>query len=155
MPKMSRRRIKVAGGQLPYAEHAHIDQRKLTEFALNPEKSDKARGFAVMLGLGPEDWRNLHDQIIERVPDSPLVSLRLETKTGWPEFEVEIPIDGHEGRTAPICTGWMVDERHEPWLVTTHVIHGSASPRSRGSDGGHSEVSTGIRAEDRRADRGV
>jgi hypothetical protein len=151
MSKMPHRRIKVAGGQLPYAEHAYIDRRKLTEFALNPEKSEKARGFAVVLGLGLEDWRELYDQIIERVPSSPLVSIRLETRTGWPEFEVEVPIDGHEGRAAPIRTGWMVDERHEPWLVTTYVCPESARRESREPGVGYSEISTGVRAEDRRA----
>jgi hypothetical protein len=151
MSRMQNRRTKVSGGHLPYAEHAWMDPRKLTEFALNPEKGDKARGFAVKLGLCLADWRDLHDQIIERVSASPLVSICLETRTGWPEFEVEVPIDGHEGRTAPVCTGWMVDERHKPWLVTTHVVHESACPRARESGVGHCEVPTGIRAKDRRS----
>jgi hypothetical protein len=116
-------RIKVAGGTLPYARYAQIDSNKFTEYALNPAKSDKARGFRVKLGFELGDWRDLHDQIIERVPESELISIRTDTRTKWPEWEVEIPIDGRQGKRCPISTGWMVDERHEPWLTTLHVIH--------------------------------
>jgi hypothetical protein len=151
MPTAQKRRIKVSEGRLPYAKHAWMDRRKLTEYALNPDKGDKARGFAVKLGFGLADAGTLHDQIIERVAGSPLVSIRLDTRTGWPEFEVEIPIDGHEGKRCPVSTGWMVDQRHEPWLVTTHVVNEPAGGGLGESGHGHSEVSSGVRVEDGQA----
>ena len=123
MQGQARQRISVAGGRLPYAEHAWIDPRKLTEYALDPDKSDKARGFAVKLGLELADWRYLHDQIIERVRDAPLVNINLHTYTKWPEFTVLVPIEGREGKRGPVATGWMVDDRHAPWLTTLHVTH--------------------------------
>jgi hypothetical protein len=122
--KRSPRRISVAGGRLPYAEHAWIDQRKLTDYALNPDKSDKARGFAVKLGLEVADWRYLHDQILEQVLSAPLAKISLHTRTKWPEFTVHVPIEGRDGKRGPVATGWMVDDRHAPWLTTCHVIPG-------------------------------
>jgi hypothetical protein len=150
MPISPRRRIKVAGGRLPYADHAYIDLRKLTDYALNPEHS-KAHGFEVVLGLKREDAVELHDQIIERVPGGELLSIRVGTDNGWPEFSVEVPIDGHEGRSAPILTGWMVDERHEPWLVTTYVLPGSTCEKVGESGEGGGEVSDWICAKYSRA----
>jgi hypothetical protein len=123
-----RLRIKVRRGRLPYAEHAWIDKRKLTHYALDPDKSDKARGFAIKLGLARDDWLYLHDQIIERIPNCSLVSICLHTRTKWPEFEVHVPIDGREGKCCPISTGWMVDDRHAPWLTTLHVNHEAVEP---------------------------
>jgi hypothetical protein len=125
-------RIKVKRGRLPYAEHAWIERRKLTDYALDPDKSDKARGFAVKLGFDRDDWLNLHDQIIERVPYAKLVKISLTTKTKWPEFTVHVPIDGRDGKCGPISTGWMVDDRHAPWLTTLYVIHEPAGPPRSG-----------------------
>ena len=112
---------------MPYAEYAQIDSRKFTEYAFDPAKSDKARGFWVKLGLELDDWPYLHDQIIERVPEGELVSIRTDTRTKWPEFEVEISVDGRKGKRGPVSTGWMVDARHEPWLTTLHVVHERSS----------------------------
>lgn len=116
-------RISVGKGQLPYAEHAWIDERKLTEYALDPDKSDKARGFAVKLDLYREDWAYLHDQIIERIPHATVYKICLRTHTKWPAFTVVVPIDGRNGKSCPVSTGWMVDDRHAPWLTTLHVVH--------------------------------
>jgi hypothetical protein len=101
---------------------AWIDPPKIRDFALNPEKGDKALGFAPKLGLHRQDWRYLHDQIVERLPYSDLAKINLDTKTKWPEFTVYIEVDGHGGRRALVCTGWMVDARCEPWLTTLHVV---------------------------------
>jgi hypothetical protein len=62
--KQNKVRVTVGKGRLPYAERAWADERKFTEYALNPDKSDKARGFAVKLGIYREDWVYLHDQIM-------------------------------------------------------------------------------------------
>jgi uncharacterized protein DUF6883 len=124
-PKRQRpKRIPVprSGVRLPHADRAVIDPRKLTDYALDPDKGDKARGFVVKLGIDKNDWRFLYEQIVDRVPTSDVVKITLNTWTNWPEFSVLIDIDGRAGKRAQVLTGWMVDDRQTPWLTTLHVI---------------------------------
>ena len=55
---------------LPQADRAHIDARKLRDYALNPDHPKgrhKARVFQSALGVGRDDWEYLRDQILEGI----------------------------------------------------------------------------------------
>lgn len=118
------------GARLPYAAQAGIDPAKLKDYVLNPDVPGKAQGFATELGIRREDWRYLHDQILERLPESDATLFSLPTNDRL-EFTVDISIDGLNGQTRIVETGWSVDARHEPWFVTAWV----KSRRFTGSGG--------------------
>jgi hypothetical protein len=101
---------------LPGAHHAWIPLdplNKIKDFALNVEHhqgGSKAKWFRDRLGIVRDDWEFLHDQILDRLPDCYIADMA--TRTSRPaegvQFGVEIPIDGRDGRSAPIHTGWLV-----------------------------------------------
>jgi hypothetical protein len=108
---------------LPQADRAEVPKDKLHGYALNPEHSTsrhKARVFASALGSGRGDWTFLRDQIIGRVPRSPVTAIRPKPPHGV-EYEVRIEIDGLNGETHPIVTGWLVDAGGVPRLLTAYV----------------------------------
>jgi hypothetical protein len=66
--------------RLPGAERATIPTDKLVRYALDPAHPrgrHKARVFASALGIRKQDWRYLHDQILEALPDAPVRSMRI------------------------------------------------------------------------------
>jgi hypothetical protein len=114
-----RKRIRE-GARLPHVDKAGIDSTKLKDYVLHPDHPDKAQGFATQLGIFRKDWRDLHDQILERLPESHARRLALPTNDRF-EFTVDIPIDGLNGKRRMVVTSWSVDARHEPWFVTAHL----------------------------------
>lgn len=108
---------------LPRADSAEVPPEKLHGYALNPEHltgSHKARVFLSALGIGQHDWIYLRDQILERLPHSPVTALRPKPPYGV-EHEVRIMVDGLNGETHPVVTGWLVPESGSPRLVTLYV----------------------------------
>ena len=114
-----RKRIRE-GARLPYANREGIDRQKLKDYVLEPDASSKAQGFAKRLGITRDDWRFLHDQILERLPDSEAIDWHAPTLDRM-EFTVLVPIDGRNGERRLVSTAWSVDSRHEPWFVTAWV----------------------------------
>jgi hypothetical protein len=111
------------GLSLPRASDAEIPQEKLRDYALNAEHPlgrHKARVFKSTLGIGQEDWRYLSDQILERLEGAPVTAIRPKPPHGL-EYEVRLPIDGLNGETHTIVTGWLVAEAGPPRLLTTYV----------------------------------
>ena len=108
---------------LPRAADAEISADKLRDYALNPDHHlgrHKARVFRSALGIGQEDWRYLRDQILDRLSDAPVTAIRPKPPHGL-EYEVRLPIDGLNGETHAIITGWLVVEEEPPRLLTTYV----------------------------------
>ena len=108
--------------RLPRARTAVIPTDKLAAYALSPEHPrgrHKARVFASALGIGPSDWRYLHDQIIDRVIEAPVRATRITTFGVL--YDVVVLIDGFNGATMPVATIWLVQSDRRPRLVSTWV----------------------------------
>jgi hypothetical protein len=108
---------------LPQADRAEVPEDKLHGYALNsehPTGRHKARVFASALGIGRGDWPFLRAQIVDRVPRSPVTAIRPKPPHGV-EYEVRIEIDGLNGETHPIVTGWLVADAGVPRLLTAYV----------------------------------
>jgi hypothetical protein len=108
--------------RLPGAERARIPTDKLVRYALDPNRPrgrHKARVFAWALGIHTQDWRYLHDQILEALPAAPVRSTRI-TPFGV-AYEVVTPIDGLNGATLPVVTTWIVEGDAAPRLTSTRV----------------------------------
>ncbi len=109
--------------RLPRADEAHIDPRKLRDYALNadhePDGKHKARLFKATLDLDQEDWPYLRDQILDRVRSTPVSAIRAKRENVW-EYELIIQIDGLNGRRHAVVTGWLVEGDDRPRLTTTY-----------------------------------
>jgi len=108
--------------RLPGAESARIPTDKLIRYALDPTHArgqHKARVFASALGITNHDWRYLHDQILEALPEAPVHSTRI-TPFGI-SYEVVVTIDGLNGATHPVVTTWIVEGDEPPRLTSTWV----------------------------------
>jgi hypothetical protein len=111
------------GLSLPRVSDAEVPKEKLRDYALNAEHPvgrHKARVFKSTLGIGHEDWSYLSGQILERLEGAPVTAIRPKPPHGL-EYEVRLPIDGLNGETHTIVTGWLVREGQPPRLLTTYV----------------------------------
>lgn len=100
-----------------------VPAEKLRDYALNPGHSTgthKARVFASALGIARSDWKFLRDQIVSRVGECPVSAIRLKPPYGV-EYEVRIEVDGRNGETHQVITGWLVSEAGAPRLTTAYV----------------------------------
>jgi hypothetical protein len=108
--------------RLPGAERATIPTDKLVRYALDPAHPrgrHKARVFASALGIRKQDWRYLHDQILEALPDAPVRSMRI-TPFGV-AYEVVVDVDGLNGAKMPVVTTWIIEGDAPPRLTSTWV----------------------------------
>jgi hypothetical protein len=108
---------------LPRAELAEVPEDKLRGYALNPNHPTgrhKARVFASALGIGATEWVFLRDQILDRVAGSPVMAIRPRAPYGL-EYEVRIEIDGLNGETHSVITGWLLSNDDPPRLLTAYV----------------------------------
>jgi filamentous hemagglutinin len=108
---------------LPGAEAAQVPDEKLRDYVLDPEHflgRHKARVFASVLGIRRDDWRYLRDQIQDRVVECPVSAIRPKPPHGV-EYEVRIAIEGLNGQTHPVITGWLAPEEGPPRLLTAYV----------------------------------
>ena len=76
--------------------------------------------FLSALAIGQADWTYLRDQILARVAASPVTALRPRPPYGV-EHEVRIAVDGLNGETHTVLTGWLVPEDGPPRLTTAYV----------------------------------
>jgi hypothetical protein len=100
--------------RLPRAEEAVIAPEKLRRYALDPTHArgrHKARVFAAVLGIGPDDWLHLHDQILAAIPAA---SVRRSRSTPFGlAYEVLVVVEGLNAARASVITTWIV-QRHDP-----------------------------------------
>lgn len=96
---------------------------KLHAYALDPEHRSgrhEARVFSSVLGIEQHDWEYLRDQIPARVAAGPVTAIRPSPPWGT-EYEVRVAIDGLNGVTHPIITGWLLPSDGPPRLITAYV----------------------------------
>ena len=108
--------------RLPRADEAEVDPRKLYDYALNPDHAEgrhKARVFRSALGIAQVDWPYLRDQILERLAASEVT--RVESSPWGFQYGVRVRIDGLNGATHAVMTGWIVVGDRPPKLTTIMV----------------------------------
>lgn len=109
----------------PTFTHVSINAKgKLEGYALNPDHptgKNKARVFKSALGFTQADAAELERQIREKAPYHEAIKGRRD-KYGQ-RWTVRIPIEGNNGRTATVETGWIVrPDKLEPELTTAFVM---------------------------------
>jgi hypothetical protein len=75
--------------------------------------------FSSTLGIERDDWRYLHDQLLEGLVEAPVLGTRV-TPFGV-LYEVVVLVDGLNGATAPVAAIWIVAGESPPRLVSTWV----------------------------------
>ena len=89
---------------------AHIPIAKLTQYALNPEKSpDKAKAFEEALGYNLGNAQKLIENILDNVNKYMIVK-RPTTIHGEP-FQIAMDLKGENSKTANVITGWIIDSK--------------------------------------------
>ena len=73
-----------------------------------------------VLGIEQRDWEYLREQILARVAESPVTASRPSPPWGT-EYEVRVPVDGLNGVTHPVITGWLLPSSGPPRLITAYV----------------------------------
>ncbi|WP_345719101.1 DUF6883 domain-containing protein [Brenneria roseae] len=111
------------GGVLQNADKATIDKNKLTGYALNPEhpiEGHKAKVFESALGYNQSNV----DKLINQVKlGAGLNSAALGNATNYgQQVIVDMPIEGINGNSAIVRTGWFFDNGSDvPRLATIYV----------------------------------
>lgn len=107
---------------LPNHEKAVIDERKLINYALNPDHSvgaGKARRFKAALGFDATNAQELTQTIREQLPQSKAIA-GLADKHGQ-RYAIDMELTGPAGK-AVVRTAWIVDGENEaPRLVSAYV----------------------------------
>lgn len=110
-----------AQGILRNAANAVVDERKLTEYALNMDSEkgrDKAYVFARILGFTPDNAEDLRRQILAGIGK---YQASLGDKDDYGQrFMVFMPVMGPKG-TAFVKTGWIQDMNDDLRLTTVMV----------------------------------
>lgn len=109
----------------PTFTHVTINAKgKLEGYALNPDHptgKHKARVFKSALGFTQADAAELERQIREKAPYYDAIE-GMRDKYGQ-RWTVRIPIEGNNGRTVTVETGWIVrPAKPEPELTTAFVM---------------------------------
>ena len=116
-----RRKLRRGFLHLPCAKRAYIPLEplnKVKDYALNTEHekgSPTAEWFHETLAIDQDDWEFLYEQILDRVRFCWVCDYDLDSK--WPygtEWGVEIPIDGRNGLTREVHTGWLIPFGEDP-----------------------------------------
>lgn len=109
---------------LPDYQKAVIPRDELESYALSPEHDPgkhKARVFKSALGFTQADWEVLSQKIIDELPYQ--AAIRKGQGEYGERFEVILPIEGLNGQTKAIVTGWIIEKDTDfPRLVTTFVM---------------------------------
>jgi hypothetical protein len=105
------------------ADRVTLDQRKLTDYALNPHNErgqHKARVFEQVLGLTLENYTALLRLLESQALNGPAEIIR-EDRFGR-HVRVDIEVTGLTGQVAVIRTGWLIPpDSREALLVTLFV----------------------------------
>jgi hypothetical protein len=109
---------------LPDADKAVIDPEKLRDYVLSPEHEHgrhKARVFASALGVDQGSWEYLREQIAARVAEAQVS----EVRTGRYGLRYSVPmlIEGLNGQTHEVITGWILEEEGAPPRLTTAYVN--------------------------------
>lgn len=112
--------------KIPNAERAIVDIRKLRDYCLNSEHNSgkhKARLFAALLGMGPNDTEALREALLEAVKTHE-AQLGERDRRGQ-RYTVDF-IFGWHNKQATIRSGWIIQANStSPRLVTAYPLKGS------------------------------
>jgi hypothetical protein len=78
------------------------------------------RGSSAPCSESSSDWEYLREQILARVADSPVTAIRPSPPWGT-EYEVRVAVDGLNGVTHAVITGWLLPSEGPPRLITAYV----------------------------------
>ena len=109
--------------RLPNHADAVIEPAKLRNYCLNPEHGEgrhKARVFASALAIGRDDWRYLAERIHASLGDAPVT--RIEPTPWGVRYEVVMMIDGLNGATMPVKTGWFIEAADGAPRLTSEYV---------------------------------
>ena len=109
--------------RLPNGDRAVVDEGKLTGYCLNLEHSHggpKARVFRSFLGLTVEHAAVLQEALLEAAARDE-AEPRLEDQHGR-RFEVKFMMQGPNGNSAEITSGWIMDAGEDfPRLTSCYI----------------------------------
>lgn len=109
--------------RLPNHNMMVIDERKLIKYALDKAHTigrDIAENFKSALGFDKFNWKDLANQISEKIPHHEAVLIR-EDMHGT-RFRVDLPILGVNGKTAMVRTVWIILADTEPPILDTLIV---------------------------------
>ncbi len=108
---------------LPNVKNAIIPDEKITEYALNknhPKGKDKAIAFEKYLGYNVNNKDMLINEVRKQIKLTP-AKIRPQTQYGQP-YEVRVKINGANGKSAWVKTGWIIDKDSDiPRLTSIYV----------------------------------
>lgn len=116
---------------LENARRALIDQRKLTDYVLNPvhpRGRDKARIFKSSLGYDRASCAGLIEQIRRAILRHEAIFVR-QDRYGR-HYRVDLTLTGPRG-TARVRTGWLYDRGSDVPRLTTAFVLRSTAPAQR------------------------
>ena len=106
---------------LPFANKAHIDESKVTDYLLNPAKSRGKAGFFLRFGFTPENWQTMARALADHGRSGRGFAI-VESEHGS-RYSVDGPLDTPSGRQPAVRTVWIVEHGAErPRLVTAHPL---------------------------------
>ena len=109
--------------QIPNAEHAEIDIRKLRDYCLNPEHPEgkhKARLFAAAFGMTAKDAEDLQE-ILSRVVMTENVVMGRRDEYGQ-RYVIDFMMEWR-GRHALVRCGWIIENDSDiPRLTTCYPL---------------------------------
>ncbi|MGH2954083.1 MAG: DUF6883 domain-containing protein [Solirubrobacterales bacterium] len=109
---------------LPNADRAVIEPEKVRDYVLSPDHEHgrhKARVFRSALGIDRDSWEYLRQQIAARVVEADVS----EVRTGRYGLRYSVPmlIEGLNGQTHEVTTGWIIDREGAPPRLTTAYVN--------------------------------
>lgn len=109
---------------LPDAHRAIIDPEKLRDYVLSLDHDQgkhKARVFLSALGVDRDSWEYLREQIATRVVAAEVS----EARTGryGMRYSVSMLIEGLNGETHEVTTGWIIEQEGAPPRLTTAYVN--------------------------------
>ena len=110
--------------RLPAAHRAVVDPEKLRDYVLSPEHAHgrhKARVFQSALGIDQDNWEYLREQIITGVMDAEVSEVRAG-RYGL-RYSVPLLVEGLNGETHEVITGWIVEQEDAPPRLTTAYVN--------------------------------
>lgn len=106
--------------KLPQTDALQVDESKVVEYLLNlkhPKGGSKAKYFRNR-GFKPGDWQAMA-KALKYHGATQTVTEAATTKHGR-KFTVECTLETPDGKNPCILTGWIVEGRRPPRLVTAH-----------------------------------
>ena len=117
--------------QLPNApDEIEVRTRKVTNYLLDTSSEkgrSRAKFFEQELGIAAHDWRFLHAQLVDALGKASFEDIWLD-EYGI-RFNAHLAIQGRNGRTATVTTGWIVRSGEKASLKTGWIIR----PKERAS----------------------